>query len=73
MNIQLQQLLMQVLATSVNDPLIDWQSENLLKVLVFVFIFSIAIAINLISRKVEHAIMFALICTLISVSFMIIK
>jgi hypothetical protein len=73
MNIQLQHLLIQVIATSVDDALIDWQSENLLKVLIFVFILLIAIAINIISKKAEHAIIFALICTLISGSFLIIK
>lgn len=73
MNIQLKQLLIQVMATSVDNTLIDWQSENLLKVLIFVFIFLIAMAINIISEKAEHAIIFALICTLISGSFLIIK
>jgi hypothetical protein len=73
MNIQFQHLLIQVIATSVDDALIDWQSENLLKVLIFVFISLIAIAINIISKKAEHAIIFALICTLISGSFLIIK
>lgn len=73
MNIQLQHLLTQVIATSVDDALIDWQSENLLKILIFAFIFLIAIAINIISEKAEHAIIFALICTLISGSFLIIK
>jgi hypothetical protein len=73
MNIQFQHLLIQVIATSVDDALIDWQSENLLKVLIFVFILLIAIAINIISKKAEHAIIFALICTLISGSFLIIK
>jgi hypothetical protein len=73
MNIQLQHLLIQVIATSIDDALIDWQSENLLKVLIFVFILLIAIAINIISKKAEHAIIFALICTLISGSFLIIK
>lgn len=73
MNIQLQHLLIQVIATFVDDALIDWQSENLLKVLIFVFIFLIAMAIKIISEKAEHAIIFALICTLISGSFLIIK
>ena len=61
------------MATSLDDSLIDWQSENLLKVLIFVFIFFIALAINIISTKVEHAIIFALVCTLISGAFLIIK
>ena len=73
MNIELQHLLIQVIATSVDDTLIDWQSENLLKILIFVFIFLIAMAINILSEKAEHAIIFALICTLISGSFLIIK
>lgn len=73
MNIQLQELLIQVMATSVDDALIDRQSENILKILIFVFIFLIAMAINIISEKAEHAIIFALICTLISGSFLIIK
>lgn len=73
MNIQLQQLLIQAMATSIDDPLIDWQSENLLKVLVFVFIFGITIAIRIISIKAEHAVIFAFICSLISVAFLIIK
>ena len=73
MNIELQHLLIQVIATSVDDTLIDWQSENILKILIFVFIFLIAMAINILSEKAEHAIIFALICTLISGSFLIIK
>ena len=73
MNIQLQKLLIEVIATSPDDQLIDWQSENLLKLLIFVFIFGIAMAINIISRKLEHAIIFTLICTLISGAFLIIK
>ncbi|MEH2250554.1 hypothetical protein [Nostoc sp.] len=73
MNIQLQQLLIQAMATSLDEPLIDWQSENLLKILVFVFIFGIATAINIISSKMEHAIIFAFVCTIISAAFLIIK
>lgn len=73
MNIQLQKLLIEVIATSPDDQLIDWESENLLKLLIFVFIFGIAMAINIISRKLEHAIIFTLICTLISGAFLIIK
>lgn len=73
MNIQIQQLLIQSMATFIDDSLIDRQSENLLKILVFIFIFSIAIAINIISSKIEHAIIFAFVCTLISVAFLIIK
>lgn len=73
MNIQLQHLLIQVMATSVDDALIDWQSENLLKVLIFLFIFLIAMAINIISEKAEHVIICSLTCTLISGLFLIIK
>ncbi|WP_335071136.1 hypothetical protein [Nostoc sp.] len=61
------------MATSLDEPLIDWQSENLLKILVFVFIFGIATAINIISSKMEHAIIFAFVCTVISAAFLIIK
>lgn len=73
MNIQFQKFLIQLMATSLDDSLIDWQSENLLKILIFIFIFLIAIAINIISSKVEHAVIFALVCTLISGAFLIIK
>ncbi|MEH1842688.1 MAG: hypothetical protein V7L20_29140 [Nostoc sp.] len=73
MNVQLKNLLIHLMATSPDDSLIDWQSENLLKVLIFVFIFLLAMAINAISSKVEHAIIFALVCTLISGAFLIVK
>ncbi|MEH2172812.1 hypothetical protein [Nostoc sp.] len=73
MNIQFQKLLIPLMATSIDDSLIDWQSENILKILTFIFIFLIAMAINIISSKVEHAVIFALVCTLISGAFLIIK
>ncbi|MBH8562961.1 hypothetical protein I8748_12340 [Nostoc sp. CENA67] len=74
MNILLQYyFLIEAISTDVDDPLIDWQSENLLKILVFIFIFGVAFAINILSSKVEHAILFAFVCTIISVAFFIIK
>jgi hypothetical protein len=73
MNIQIQHLLIQAMANSLDEPLIDWQAENLLKILVFVVIFGVAVAINIISKKVEHAVAFAFICTIIAGAFLIIK
>jgi|UPI0003768969 hypothetical protein len=68
-----QQALINITATAVDDTLIDWRSENIIKVSSFVIVIAVSTAVGIISSKVEHAVIFALICSVIAVAFFLVS
>ncbi len=72
MTIQPQSLLIQLIATSLEDPLIDWRTEKVIQILVWILIIAIASVVGLISRRLEQAIFFAIISSIITIAFFVI-
>lgn len=52
------------------DPLIDYGAEHLIYFGVFLVVVAIAIIIGMLSRKLEHALVFSLILTVIFMVFL---
>ena len=52
------------------DPLIDYGAEHLIYFGVFLVVVAIAIILGMLSRKLEHALMFSLVLTVIFMIFL---
>jgi len=72
MNIQTQSLFTEIIAAALDDPLIDWRAEQTIGIFIWVLILSAAGIVGLFSRKLEYAIFFALVSSIISMAFFII-
>ena len=55
------------------DPLINWGAERTIEVTVWILGFAIAGIIGLLNRKLEHAIAIAIISSMITVAFFVIR
>jgi uncharacterized membrane protein SirB2 len=73
MNIQTQSLLIEIITSISDDSLIDWQSQNLIKLLVFIFIAFVVLAIKVISNKNEYAVLFGFLLTVMYIIFLIME
>jgi len=60
------------MATSLEDPLIDWRTEKVIQLLVWILIIAIASVVGLISRRLEHALFFAFVSSIITIAFFVI-
>lgn len=55
------------------DPLINWGAERTIEFTIWILGFTIAAIVGLLSRKLEHAIFFALVTSLITIAFFLIR
>ena len=62
-------LLLEVQAQTAKDPLINWQGENIIKIGVIFIILVLTLLIRAISPRVEHAVIFALVSSLLAIAF----
>ncbi len=67
-----QLLLTAIIAATLDDPLIDWRAEQTIAIFIWVLIIALAGIVGLFSRKLEYAIFFALVSSIISMAFFII-
>ena len=61
------------MATALEDPLINSRAEQTITIFVWILIFAVASIVGLFSRRLEHAIFFALISSIISMAFFVIS
>ena len=73
MTINTQLLLLEIMAIAMEDPLIDWKTEKTIELLVWVVIIAFASVVGLLSRRLEHAIFFALVSSIITIAFFVIS
>lgn len=73
MTIQAQSLLIEIIAKTLEDPLINWEAEKLIEIFVWVLVIAIAIIAGVFSRRFEQAIFFAIISTIITMAFFLIN
>ena len=55
------------------DPLINWGAERTIEVTVWILGFAIAAIVGLLNRKLEHAIVIAIISSMITIAFFVIR
>jgi len=67
---QTQEIILKIQAQTAKDPLINWQEENLIKIGVIIIIIVLSMVIRAISPRVEHAFIFALVSSLIAITFL---
>jgi hypothetical protein len=60
------------LIAAAEDPLIDWQGEQIIIIFVWVFLIGVATSVGLFSRKVEYALAVAFVSSIIAIAFFII-
>jgi len=65
------QFFTEILATALEDPLINSIAEQTIIVFVWILIFAIASVVGLFSRRLEHALFFALISSIITIVFFV--
>lgn len=53
----------------IEDPLISWGAERTIEVIVWILGFTVAALVGLLSRKLEYAIITAVITSIITVAF----
>jgi hypothetical protein len=63
------QIFLQIQVHATKEPLIDWKSEDIIKIGVFVLLVVSTLIIRAISPRAEHAIAFALITSIIVIVF----
>lgn len=69
----LQQLLLEAQTVAhPQDPLIDWRGEETIRIAVFFMIIALTILVRFLSPRLEHAIIFALVTSLIAIAFFVI-
>lgn len=73
MTIQTQQVLIELLAQTLEDPLIDWGAENLIVISVWLLVISLSLTVGLFSRRLEHALIAAFVTSLITIAFFVIR
>lgn len=66
---QIYQILLEIQAQTTKDPLIDWQAENTIKIAVVLLLIASTAVVGVISRRLEHAIIFALVVSVIAIAF----
>lgn len=66
---QTQEILLKIQAHTPKDTLINSQEENLIKIGVIIMIVVSSIVLRTISPKVEYAVIFALVSSLIAITF----
>lgn len=54
------------------DPLIDWRGEETIRIAVVFLIIALTILVRFLSPRLEHAIIFALVASLIAIAFFVI-
>lgn len=57
---------------NVEDPLIDWRGEQTVKILVWVLVIAMSISVGVFSRRLEHALFFAFVSSIITIAFFVI-
>ena len=72
MDIQTQSLLSQIIATTLEDPLIDWKTQRTIELFLWVFVIATAGVVGLISRRLENALFFAFVSSIITIAFFVI-
>ncbi|WP_017717530.1 hypothetical protein [Kamptonema formosum] len=65
-------VLLETNAQAAGDTLIDWKAQATIRIAVFVLLLAGAGVVGIISRRVEHAVVFALATSLIAMAFFII-
>jgi len=73
MTIQTQSLLIEIIAETLEDPLINWEAEKIVNIFILVLVFAIAIVAGVFSRQFKQAIIFAIVSTIITMAFFMIK
>ncbi len=71
-NMSIYQVPLLEVAMSLEDPLINSKAEQTLTILVWVLICSAAIVVGLFNRRLEYAVIFALISSIIGMAFFLI-
>lgn len=69
MTIQTPNILIELIAKALQDPLIDWGAEKTIEILVWILLIAMAISVGVFSRRLEHAIIFALVTSIITIAF----
>jgi hypothetical protein len=54
------------------DPLIDWRGEETIRIAVVLLLIALTILVRFLSPRLEHAIIFALVASLIAIAFFVI-
>jgi|GEM_PF-2537658 len=70
---QTQSLLPEIVATALEDPLINSSAERTIMLLVWVLIFALASVVGLFNRRLEYAIILALVSSIITIAFFVIS
>jgi len=73
MTLQTQSLLAEIMATALGDPLINSRAEQTITISVWILIFAMSSVIGLFSRRLEHAVFFALASSIIGIAFFVIS
>ncbi|HEY9674983.1 MAG TPA: hypothetical protein V6D11_26315 [Waterburya sp.] len=69
----LQKFLLEANAVShTQDPLIDWRGEETIRIAVVFLIIALTILVRFLSPRLEHAVIFALVASLIAIAFFVI-
>ncbi|MBV8882849.1 MAG: hypothetical protein JO235_02440 [Chroococcidiopsidaceae cyanobacterium CP_BM_RX_35] len=73
MLIQTQSLSTEIVATALEDPLINSSAEQTITILVWALIFALAVVVGLFNRRLEYAIILALVSSIITIAFFVIS
>jgi membrane protein YdbS with pleckstrin-like domain len=65
-------LLTEIMATALEDPLIDWKGEQIIIIFVWVLLIAIATGVGLFSRSIEYALAVAFVSSIITIAFFLI-
>lgn len=73
MTMQIKLIVNEIIAATPQDPLIALGDEQIIKICVLVILVAITITIGIISPRLEHAIIFAVFTSLITITFFVIN